>query len=290
MTVRVALPSQSTRDGAAYFRDPSAAYLVRSRFLCASPGYDVFALFAWGKLGLDDARELLEVFEDSVRDGPGERRQLVVLREVEAVSFEALRTLVTFYVRKPPYLSTVVREAVARPDGVVGVMAEGLYPAVPLPFAHAVFRAEHDALRWLCPELDIDACGLTRWLAHVDALVQHHRAQHRHGLGALRETIGRLGARASIDEVARSMATSRRTLQRRLADAETSFRRERDRALVALATERLADLDLGIKQIADDLGFASESRFCEHFRRATGQTPTQWRRGRQDPITATGSR
>ncbi len=270
-------PYRWTRDASAYFRHPSDAYLLRRRFLCASPGYEIFTLFAWGKLGVDDARELVEVLDESVRSGPPTRRQLVVLREVESVSLEALAVLVAYYAGHPGYLKTVSREAVVRPDGIVGIMAEGFYPAVPMAFPHAVFRSAQAALEWVRPTLAAETKGLTAWLERTEDLVRSHRAETLQDLVDLRDSVVRLGARASIQEVARDMRTSRRTLQRRLADAETSFRRERDRIITAIAMERLSDPERRIKEVAVELGFATNARFCEHFRRCAGTTPSLWR-------------
>jgi AraC-like DNA-binding protein len=270
----LAFPRESTSNAAAYFADPGAAYFRGRRFLCASPGANVFTLFAWGRLGPDDARELLAVL-DAAEQAPGPpRRQLVDLRQVEEVATAALVTLMSFYQRMPRYVQTVACEAVVRPDGVVGILAEGFYPAVPLPFRRAVFRAIDDALAWV----GLEPARVGDWTRKAVDAVLSQSAYLREGLDDLVATLVDLGANASLADLARAHATTPRTLQRRFARAETSFRKERARALAAAAIERMAAGNVEIKRVARDLGFASESRFSEQFRREIGESPQRYRR------------
>ena len=76
--------------------------------------------------------------------------------------------------------------------------------------------------------------------------------------------------------VAGVLGMSERTLTRRLAEEETSFREIRDAVLCGLATERLRD-GLRARAIADQLGFSDESAFLKAFRRWTGTTPAKFR-------------
>lgn len=82
-----------------------------------------------------------------------------------------------------------------------------------------------------------------------------------------------------LDEVARRLATSPRTLKRRLAEEGTTFsevldelRRER-----ALALVREPELSLDV--IAERLGYSDVANFSRAFRRWTGVAPGAYRRG-----------
>lgn len=88
---------------------------------------------------------------------------------------------------------------------------------------------------------------------------------------------GRGGFRA-LPEVARRLGVSARTLKRRLAREGTSFRAvidgvRRERAGVMLREGST------LAEIAGRLGYADAAGFSRAFRRWTGRTPGQWRRG-----------
>jgi AraC-like DNA-binding protein len=82
----------------------------------------------------------------------------------------------------------------------------------------------------------------------------------------------------TMDTVARALATSPRTLRRRLAAEGLTFERVRDGALVAIARERLSDRRESIAEVAFVLGFSEVRAFHRAFRRWTGVTPGEYRR------------
>jgi AraC-like DNA-binding protein len=80
----------------------------------------------------------------------------------------------------------------------------------------------------------------------------------------------------TIDDVARILGTSGRTLQRRLNDERTSFRDlmdevRRSRALSAI------DKGASASELVLLLGYSEETAFYRAFRRWTGTTPELWR-------------
>lgn len=83
---------------------------------------------------------------------------------------------------------------------------------------------------------------------------------------------------ASIGAVARSLGTSRRSLQRRLTEEGTSFSAVREDALYERAQELLAREDQSIDAVASQLGFASRTSFERAFRRWSGTSPASARR------------
>lgn len=93
--------------------------------------------------------------------------------------------------------------------------------------------------------------------------------------------IGRLlpqGA-PSLDEVAAALATSGRTLQRRLREAGTRYSDLVASVQRDLAHAYLRDAALSVGEVAYLVGFADTTSFHRAFRRWTGHTPAALRRG-----------
>ena len=96
---------------------------------------------------------------------------------------------------------------------------------------------------------------------------------------------------ASIDLVAERMATSVRTLQRRLRGAGLSYSAVVQRARRTAAREMLKDRGAGIGDVARALGYSDPAHFTRAFHRWTGSTPRDFRarsaavekRPRRDP-------
>jgi AraC-like DNA-binding protein len=84
--------------------------------------------------------------------------------------------------------------------------------------------------------------------------------------------------RSSVEDIARALAVSPRTLQRRLEQEGTTFGAVCDETRRAAAFEHLRDRRLGIKETAFRLGFSEPSTFYRAFRRWTGDTPANYRR------------
>ena len=81
----------------------------------------------------------------------------------------------------------------------------------------------------------------------------------------------------SVDEVARALRVSARTLKRRLAAEQTSFSdlvelERRERALALLKKP-----DLALEEIASRLHYSNAASFARAFRRWTGEAPAQHR-------------
>ncbi|MEQ1951154.1 AraC family transcriptional regulator [Mesorhizobium yinganensis] len=81
----------------------------------------------------------------------------------------------------------------------------------------------------------------------------------------------------SIDDAARSLDTSVRTLQRELHHAGTDFRSLAGVVRVQRATELLQDMSVSITTISQDLGYSSPSGFARAFRKVTGLGPREFR-------------
>ncbi|OBF03511.1 AraC family transcriptional regulator [Mycobacterium sp. ACS4054] len=86
------------------------------------------------------------------------------------------------------------------------------------------------------------------------------------------------GAPHTISAVARQLAMSERTLRRRLAEENTSFRDLLEEVHRVLAEELLATGALSVDDVALRLGYAEATSFIAAFKRWTGTTPARYQR------------
>lgn len=83
----------------------------------------------------------------------------------------------------------------------------------------------------------------------------------------------------SLEGVARQLAMSPRTLQRRLQEHGLSYADLLDRTRENAAKTYLSDRQLSVAEVAYLLGFAEQSSFNHAFKRWTGKAPTEYRKG-----------
>ncbi|HEX5658629.1 MAG TPA: AraC family transcriptional regulator ligand-binding domain-containing protein [Polyangiales bacterium] len=81
----------------------------------------------------------------------------------------------------------------------------------------------------------------------------------------------------SLDDAARRLCMSSRTLGRRLADEHTTFKELVDEVRRSVALRMVAGHDLGLSEVALLAGFTETPSFYRAFRRWTGVTPSQYR-------------
>lgn len=101
-------------------------------------------------------------------------------------------------------------------------------------------------------------------------------------VGEVRVAIARQlseGRPTSIAAVASRLATSARTLQRRLADCGASFQQQLDGVRRTTASRLLANTELDAVAIAMLVGFAEPNSFLRAFRAWEHTTPARWRAG-----------
>ncbi len=95
---------------------------------------------------------------------------------------------------------------------------------------------------------------------------------------------GLLSNAATESAVARRLGITVRTLHRRLAEAQSSFRQIRSELLRSRAEQLLGEQKLPIAEVSYLLGYAEPSTFHRAFRQWTGLTPAQWRSHSQDAV------
>jgi AraC-like DNA-binding protein len=86
--------------------------------------------------------------------------------------------------------------------------------------------------------------------------------------------------RATPAVAARSLGLGVRSLNRRLAQAGSSFSTLHEESRYALARQLLRNTTMAAGQIATRLGYANASAFTRAFRRWSGMAPSEWRGSR----------
>lgn len=87
------------------------------------------------------------------------------------------------------------------------------------------------------------------------------------------------GGNPKLESIAKQLAMSPRTLQRRLREHGQIFNDVLDSMRFHAAKAYLSQRDIASAEVAFLLGFAAQSSFNHAFRRWSGQTPTTFRRG-----------
>ncbi len=82
---------------------------------------------------------------------------------------------------------------------------------------------------------------------------------------------------SSADQVAELFSINRRTMNRHLSAAGTSFREVTDEMRFEIARQLLQDTAMEISHIAEVLGYCNASAFTRAFRRWSTTTPANWR-------------
>lgn len=92
------------------------------------------------------------------------------------------------------------------------------------------------------------------------------------------------GREPSLEAVARRLGHSRRSLQRRLTASGTSFARLVAEVRRERAEAFLSSRDVSVAEVSWLVGFSEQSAFTRAFRRWTGRSPTQFRRGAAESV------
>jgi AraC-like DNA-binding protein len=92
----------------------------------------------------------------------------------------------------------------------------------------------------------------------------------------------------SLEEAAKQLSVSGRTLRRRLEAAGTSYQELVDEVRAAIAKRHLALRGLAVGEVAYLVGFSEPSAFHRAFKRWTGMTPQQFRTARWEEAVRQG--
>ena len=93
----------------------------------------------------------------------------------------------------------------------------------------------------------------------------------------------------TIDDVARELGISKRTLQRKLKEEKTTFQKQLNSTRESLAVHYLSNTDITTNEIAFLLGYQELNSFLRAFSLWTGKTVSEYRRQHQDQSKANRS-
>jgi AraC-like DNA-binding protein len=255
-----------------FWAAPAGRVLRRGHFayLGASPTF--LSLLIWGHVGASDVDELIAVLA-AAATRPVRRDALVQTQDLTGVDEVGLRAWARYMAGSVERSAAVTRrEAVVRPSGTVGMLVAGFYGVISVRYPTAIFAERAAALAWL----RVPARARARVSATSERLV-HEACTTPDLLYRVRELLAGSGGAIDLGAVARALASSPRTVQRRLGESGTSFERELARARVAAAKTLLLRTTLAVKSIAHEVGLPSASRLSQLFAAHEGQSPSAWR-------------
>lgn len=184
---------------------------------------------------------------------------------------------------------------------MLSLAADGPSPVAEVTFAHAAAYpvASYEALfgvpvRFGAPEsaVWIPRAEMSRPFAGRDPIARHYLEAHAEQMLAalpvdappivaqIRDAIlGELATSgAELSRVAKHVAMSTRTVQRRLEEAGTSYQDLVDEVRSSMAFSLLRDRSRSIVEVAFELGYADLKGFYRAFRRWADTTPADWRK------------
>jgi len=258
--------------GPADFGAPARRFFAGRCFCYWQDGTRAFGTVMWGKPLESDVEAMIPFLEIGVDSRLVGHASFVDCRAIDSIDVLAFAKLLAYLVaRRHAWGPNVGRQAILHPDGFVGVMVAGALHVARPPYPFACFHGKgDDAFAW---------CGV----AELHASVEELRASLIATPEILRRVRSVLGERglAGASDVAHALGLSQRTLQRRLEEAGTTFRAERDRHVSHEIEGLLAGTDLDLDAIAAAVGLSSASHLVAHFRATHGTTPGVWRAERR---------
>ena len=262
---------ERVRESESFFAAPSGRYLATEGMLywCHSPR--LWGITAWGTLSAGSASALSHWIDEEHRHPHPTYVTAVDLRRVTGVDPDAFLRWQQWYAgNRERQRVRVERAAIVRPArGIPAMLVAGI-PAVLGPqIPWTVVDGLADALTWL----DVPA-SLTV-AAALDGAYDDVTAQPA-ALDALRAALDRTLRDPSVDALAASLAMSRRSLQRVLQAAGTSFAAEVQAARLRHAQRILLGGERKLGAVALEAGFATQAHFSTVFRRLVGEPPSAW--------------
>lgn len=249
--------------------DGSRRYFVGSSFCYWQDGARANGTFMWGKPREQDIAEMEPFWSIGAGDPKWDGRAAFIdARAVEAIDALGFKRLLSYLLRTQQSLRGVGSVTMVHGGGLVGVVTAGLLNVVRPAYPFRAVGAEQ-------LEKAFEQVRVGDLYEPVEAL--------RRSVGQEPEIVRQLKVilnqrpDATADDLADALGLSSRTLQRRLDQAGTSLRQERQTHLLRRAEELLAATSLDLDAIAAEVGLASASHLVALFRRVHGTTPGEWR-------------
>lgn len=261
-----------------YLREPAGHYLTGEGWLHWYASADLCGFILWGRPDETSVRRLVQVLDVELPPAAPHVSFVDASRQ-EANDPSAFSVLVKYMQeREERFAQSVRRQALVRPEGVVGAIVGGFYTLLSGAYPSKAFKDAGEALAWL----GVPETRAAPLLGELSDLVAEATGQSP----LLRELHQVLRGRlvdANLATVAREMGMSERTLQRRLKEAGTSFQAELNAVQVRTAQGLLLETDMKLTAVAVEVGCASLQHFSSLFRKRVGESPSTWREQRRAP-------
>ena len=251
--------------------DPRGKYFVGRTWLSFFAHHGAFSgTLVWGEPTGDDVRAWGECAALRLSAACAPHASLFDAARVERLGPASFGALAEFAAQHDAGLrDRITRLAIVHRGLYAGAVAVGFTKLVPIPFPTDEFTDVSAALAWLgcagdAPLVD-EIASVRDELVDRPAIVQQ--------LGSyLSDHLDATPASA-----ARALALSTRSLQRRLAEGRTTFRRELDVARVRLAQRLLLDPRASVTEVALRVGLTSPQHLSTLFRKCGFESPSVWR-------------
>jgi AraC-like DNA-binding protein len=253
-----------------FVRSPEERYVAGNSWLAfCTKGIAGFIM--WGSSTVDDILELLSALPVAGSPLAEPRLRYVDIRRIHAIPPASFDLFARYFTEHSEPLAKAVRQvAIVHAQGLAAAIATGFGAVAPMRYPVRSFTEPVEGLGWL------GAAAPVPLSARLDALVAERSGttRFRHDLHA---ALDASLPDATIARSASSLGMSTRSLQRRLSHEKSTFQRELNHVRIRRAQELLAATTFPLSRVALDVGFASPNHFAAVFRKATGDTPRQWR-------------
>jgi AraC-like DNA-binding protein len=248
-----------------YLRDSTESYFIDREF-CAFHTGTLFGIVAWGRPALSGAQRVVHARGAELLD-PGPHHVVIDYRLVEVIDVEAFKCLAEWVSTHRETLSqNTAKVALIQPnEPFAAATVAGFYNVVKPPYPSQLCTTIEEAETWL----EVPT------VAPVTEVCEASSAGHSTTtalVAVLERTPG-----LAVDEAAKALGLTGRTLQRRLQAEGTTFLAESRKATVRRAKHLLSTTDDKVADIARAVGCATAQHFTELFRTETGVPPAAWR-------------
>jgi AraC-like DNA-binding protein len=257
-----------------FVKNPPGRYTATTSCIVWCASRALCGLHAWGHPGADELIELSRIAENYVDVMEPHFDLVVDGRQVEGLDSEALMVLTSWVLRQGPSLLTR-----ARFWSVVGERGVGARLARLFPTTDAPNQGPGRNLIVLTDVTEAFTAVLGPELGRETERAVERAASEARGVPRELQVVRALLAQrvdTRIDEAARAVGLSPRSLQRWLSEHGTSFHEEVIAARFATACSLLLTTDWKLAAIASRLGI-SERAVTMLFRAKTGLSPAAWR-------------
>lgn len=256
---------------AKYAAKPVGQWWAGPSFIAWCAEADLYGFTLFGQPNADSLTRLVGALK--VELGPTARAHASLVdaslvQVVDPAAFEVLQKYVVAHLAQ--LKERVTKLALVRPGGLPGAVVAGFFSVMESPYPTNVVTSVADGLKWLGAEV--------KWAGELEAL-------RTSGSGVaplvlqVRAALAASSGEPAIGDIAKALGLSSRTLQRRLGELGTSFVKESSEQRLQAAAVALATTDVAVTTIALEAGFSTSQAFSAAFRRFSGKTPGDFRKG-----------